>query len=97
MQVRPHIKDVITQHMSVLRDVYHVQAIGVFGSVARGEETLASDLDVLVEFSAPISFFKFLELEEYLSRVLGRKVDLVTKNALKPAIRDAVLRDVIYV
>jgi predicted nucleotidyltransferase len=44
-----------------------------------------------------VGFFTFLELEEYLSRVLGRRVDLVTKNALKPAIKEAVLQHVVYV
>jgi predicted nucleotidyltransferase len=98
MQTRVnHITHILALHMDVLREVYHVKAIGVFGSVTRGEDTTASDVDILVEFSQPVGFFTFLELEEYLSRVLGRKVDLVTKNALKPAIRGAVLQDVVYV
>jgi len=98
MQTRVrHITDVLSRHMHVLRDAYHVGTIGVFGSAARGEDTPGSDIDILVEFSEPIGFFKFLELEEYVSSILERKVDLVTRNALKPAIKDAVLRDVIYV
>jgi len=98
MQTRVnHITHILALHMDVLREAYHVKAIGVFGSVARGEETTASDVDILVEFSRPVGFFTFLELEEYLSRVLGRRVDLVTKNALKPAIKEAVLQGVVYV
>jgi predicted nucleotidyltransferase len=98
MQTRVnHITHVLTLHMDVLREAYYVKAIGVFGSVARGEEATASDVDILVEFSRPVGFFTFLELEEYLSRVLGRRVDLVTKNALKPAIKEAVLQGVVYV
>lgn len=83
--------------MPELRDAYRVKTIGVFGSAARGDDTPASDIDILVEFSEPVGFFKFLDLEEYLSGILERKVDLVTRNALKPDIRDAVLRDVVYV
>ncbi len=83
--------------MPELRGGYHVKRIGVFGSATRGEDTLASDIDILVEFSAPVGFFKFLDLEEYLSSILKRKVDLVTRNALKPAIKDSILRDIVYV
>ncbi len=92
-----HVIDVLAQHMNVLRETYHVKTIGIFGSIVRGEETAASDVDVMVEFSAPVGFFTFLDLEEYLARILGRRVDLVTKNGLKPAIRETVLRDTIYV
>jgi predicted nucleotidyltransferase len=73
-----------------------VKAIGVFGSVARSEQKKYSDLDVIVEFSEPVGFFKFIELEYFLSRVLKRKVDLVTKNALKPAIKQNVLKQTVY-
>jgi len=71
--------------------------MGVFGSFARGDQRKNSDIDILVEFSKPIGFFEFLEVEEYLSKILGKKVDLVTNNALKPAIRQDILNDVVYV
>ena len=71
---------------SELQAKYSVKEIGLFGSVLRGEQTKASDIDILVEFSRPIGFFKFLELEEYLETVLGAKVYLVSKKALKPHI-----------
>ena len=58
--------------------------IGLFGSYVRGEQSNQSDLDVLVELERPIGFFKFLGLEEYLECLLGLKVDLVTRKALKP-------------
>jgi predicted nucleotidyltransferase len=56
-------------------------------------------VDILVEFSedAEIGFFKFLDLEEFLSRKLGVKVDLVTKNALKPYIGKRILQEVVMV
>lgn len=77
--------------------MYNVDYIGVFGSFARGDSKETSDVDMLVGFSKPIGFFKFIELEEYLTNILGKKVDLVTEKALKPAIKDEVLREVIYV
>ncbi len=65
---------------------YGVETIGVFGSHVRGEATLRSDVDILVTYKkeAHPGMFKLLELEEFLSDQLGSKVDLVTKDALKP-------------
>lgn len=89
--------NIFSDHRATLRDKYHVKEIGIFGSVARGEQTAASDVDVLVEFSEPVGFFSFLDLEDFLSHALGKKVDLVTKRALKPAVRDQILNDAVYV
>ncbi len=80
-----------------LRARYKVKEIGLFGSIIRGEQKETSDIDILVEFDQPIGFFKFLELEEYLSTQLGRKVDLVSKKALKPRIGSAILKEVVTV
>jgi uncharacterized protein len=76
---------------------YSVKTIGVFGSVARGEQTGTSDIDLLVEFSKPVGFVTFMRLEHFLSERLGNQVDLVTSDSLKPVIRQDVLAEVIYV
>lgn len=91
------IKQVINTNLNTLKDTYHVKKLGVFGSVARADNTEKSDVDILVEFSEPIGFFKFINLEEYLGKIIGKKVDLVTKKALKPAIREEILQEVAYV
>lgn len=91
------IRAVIHKHSAFLKDTYHVKRIGIFGSVARGDNRETSDIDVLVEFSEPIGMFAFIALEEYLSQLVGKKVDLVTKNALKSAIKDDILQEVVYV
>lgn len=83
--------------MGILRSRYDVESLGVFGSVSRGEEKKGSDVDILVEFSVTPGFFKFIELEDFLSKLLGRKVDLVTKKALKPRIKNEILQEVSYV
>ena len=77
---------------------YGVETIGVFGSYTRGEQTKKSDIDILVTFSenTQMGFFKFLELEELLTKKLGVKVDLVSKDALKPYIKERVLRETVY-
>jgi uncharacterized protein len=81
----------------VLAERFKVETIGLFGSYVRGEQKKKSDLDVLVEFSEPISLFKFIELEDFLSDSLGVKVDLVMKDSLKPRIKDSILNEAVYV
>ncbi len=74
---------------------YHVRELAVFGSAARGEMRQSSDIDVLVEFQpeAEIGLLEYAGLMLDLSDLLGLRVDLVSKNGLKPLIRDAVLRE----
>lgn len=74
-----------------------MKTIGVFGSYVRGEQNKKSDLDILVDFSEPIGLFKFVELEDFLSQELVVKVDLVMRDALKPRIKDSILREAVYV
>lgn len=77
---------------------HDVSWLGVFGSVARGEATEESDVDLLVRFAKPISLLAHIAVEDRLADALGRRVDLVTEEALSPYIRDQVMRDlkVIY-
>jgi uncharacterized protein len=74
---------------------YQVRELSVFGSAARGEMRPDSDIDLLVEFlpDAQVDLVDFAGLMLDLSRLLGRKVDLVSKNGLKPLIRDTVLEE----
>jgi len=73
---------------------YGVTEIGIFGSFVRNAATDDSDIDILVAFNQPVGFFKFLKLEEFLGGLFGRKVDLVTKAALKPHIGRRILSEV---
>ena len=77
-----------------LRGGYRVATIGLFGSALRGEATAGSDIDILVEFAETRSIFEILDLEEFLTNELGGKVDLVTKQSLKPRIGKRVLAEV---
>ena len=74
---------------------YKVRELSVFGSAARGEMRPESDIDLLVEFlpDSGIDLFDFSGLMLDLSHLVGRKVDLVSKNGLKPLIRNSVLRE----
>jgi hypothetical protein len=93
-------QDILVSLKKLKREVakeYSVKTIGVFGSVARNEQTGQSDIDLLVEFSRPVGFVTFMRLENFLSERLGKQVDLVTSDSLKPVIRQDVLSEVIYV
>ena len=90
------IKEALRKQKPTLRDRYNVESIGIFGSYVRGEQKKKSDLDVLVEFYRTIDLFTFVELEDFLSEVLGVKVDLVMKSALKPRIKDRILKEAVY-
>jgi len=93
------IKEILKKHEEELKEKYGVKEIGIFGSYLRGEAKEESDLDILVEFKpeAKISLLDFVELENYLSDLLGVKVDLVEKSALKPRIGKRILAEVVYV
>lgn len=75
---------------------FGVKEIGVFGSVARNEQKEASDVDVLVELERK-TFDAYMNLKFFLEDLLGRKVDLVLKNTIKPRIKDRILSETIYV
>lgn len=99
MKTLAEIKVRLEKLKPTLREKFEVETIGVFGSYVRGEQKRGSDVDVLVEFSddAHVGFFRFLDLEEFLSQKIGVKVDLVTKDALKPYIGKRILQEVIMV
>ncbi|PKK86472.1 MAG: DNA polymerase subunit beta [Thermoplasmata archaeon HGW-Thermoplasmata-1] len=72
---------------------HNIRFMGIFGSYARGEQKKGSDMDILVEFSDKKSLFDLMDIEEELTEILGMPVDIVTKNALHPKIRDNILKE----
>jgi predicted nucleotidyltransferase len=89
------VTKILKEQKPYLTKNYFVNKIGIFGSYARNEETRESDVDLLVEFSRPVGF-EFLDLKDYLEKVLNKPVDLITVNALKPSMREAILGEVQY-
>ena len=75
---------------------YHVKEIGVFGSYDQHQQTKRSDVDILVDFHKTISAFSYVRLKFELTDLLGCKVDLVAKQALKPHIGQRILDEVVY-
>ena len=97
---QPLLDDILKElreHLPELRKRYHVKSLGVFGSYVHGEERRRSDVDVLVEFERLPTLFGYVELQEHLGKILGVKVDLVMKSALKPAIGKRILEEVVQV
>ena len=91
------IINTLKEYKEELKKRFKVKEIGIFGSYVRGNEQRKSDVDILVEFKEPVGLFEFMDLEEYLEKLFKRKVDLVSKKALKPRIGKYILREVVYI
>ncbi len=90
-------KKIINENKPFLKERFKVKSISLFGSYVWEEQDKDSDIDILVEFDSVIDLFEFIRLENFLSEVLGRKVDLVMKDALKPRIKDRILNELVKV
>lgn len=91
------IRSALARQRQRLAEQYAVESLGVFGSYVHEKQRPESDLDLLVTFRKPIDLFKFVALENELSDLLGVKVDLVMKDALKPRIGQRILAEVVPV
>ncbi|OGW45486.1 MAG: nucleotidyltransferase [Nitrospirae bacterium RBG_13_41_22] len=81
----------------LIRQKYGVKRIGIFGSFSRGEEKEGSDIDILVEFEKGCKTFdNYMDLKFFLADLFHRKVDLVTVEALRPHLKDNILKEVSY-
>ncbi len=96
MKTFKEIKEILSQLKPIIQEKYKVKEMGIFGSYVRGEQNEDSDIDVLIDFEQAPSLIRFIELENYLSDIIGVKVDLVMKQVLKPRIGQTILVEVIY-
>ena len=91
------IAEILRSQMPELSRRYKVASLGIFGSYLRGEADEESDIDLLVDLEdagEPLTLLEFIALENHLSDLLGTKVDLVEKSALKTAIGRRILEEV---
>lgn len=95
MKSREEIERILREHKAELAEKYGVREIGLFGSYVRGEQRRRSDVDILVEFDVVPGLLRFLELEEYLSRLLGVRVDLVRRASIRKELRERILSEVV--
>jgi len=91
------IQAALRQKLPEMASRFRVESLHLFGSYVQGRQRRRSDLDILVEFSDAPTLFQFLALERYLGELLGVKVDLVMKEALKPRIGKHILAEAIPV
>ena len=87
---------ILQDNRQILAD-HHVKALYLFGSIVRGEDKPGSDIDILVEFQpeARVGLFGMAKLQRRLSEILGRPVDLTTRDALHKALRDRIIKEAI--
>jgi len=92
------IRRILRANQPELEDRFHVEEIALFGSYARGDQTDASDLDILVKLNAPLGW-EFVDLCDHLAKLLETNVDVVTRGAIdrKPLLRHLIERDLIRV
>jgi len=86
----------LKEHQDTLRRQFFVASLSVFGSAARNRLRKQSDIDLLVEFERPPGLFTFIHLKHYPENLLDRRVDLVTPAALRPELRQQILREAIH-
>ena len=90
------IKYILQAQKPFLQKKFKVKNIAIFGSFVRDEQTAKSDLDLLVEFSEPVSLLDIAKLEVYLDELLGLKTDVVPKSDIKPELKDSILKEAHY-
>ena len=89
--------DTISKLKPELEAKYLVNSIGFFGSVVRDDFSVSkSDLDIIVDFKRPVGI-EFIELADYLERILKRKVDLVSRKGVRPQYLKAIESEIVYV
>jgi uncharacterized protein len=90
------IQDKLSRHKAEFGDRFRVKTLAVFGSYARDEQRQDSDIDILVEFERPVGI-EFIDLGNYLEQLLNLRVDLVSRNGIKPKYYERIKRDLKYV
>jgi hypothetical protein len=89
--------DILLGHQAELRE-RGVRHAALFGSVARGEAGLQSDVDIMIEFApdASLDIFAYVELKDFIAKLFPGPVDVVNKDALKPYVRASAITDTVY-
>ncbi len=91
------IIDLIRSLKEDIRTEYRAEVVGTFGSFVRGEENETSDIDVLVEFDEDADLFNFVGLSIFLEERLGRKVDVVPRDTVRPELKERILKEAVSV
>jgi hypothetical protein len=96
MKTVEEIMKILKQHKEEIREKYGIIILGVFGSYARGEQSRASDIDILIEIEKPIGL-RFFEAWDEFEKLLGCKVDLVRKKLLREELKEDILKEIVEI
>jgi len=91
------IQELLKNHKKEFKEKYHIQDIGIFGSYAKGMQKKTSDIDIMVTFEKPVSLLHIISFENYLSDMLGIKVDIVPKNNIRKELKESILNEMVSV
>ncbi len=92
------IKQKLKNNDNYIKETFYIKEIGIFGSFIHGKQKADSDIDILVEFNkGHKDFFNYIRLKYYLEEIIGHKVDLVIKGAVKSRLKEKILNEVEYV
>ncbi|MBK8884613.1 MAG: nucleotidyltransferase family protein [Bacteroidales bacterium] len=98
MKTRDQILTFLSQNKKLFRDKFHIVRIGLFGSYARGEQNLDSDIDLLVEFEDNTQelYDLKLQIKDFFRASLGIEVDICREKYIKDRIKSAILKETVY-
>jgi len=91
------IEKIIEREKEELLRGYKIKNIGIFGSYAKNTAKEKSDIDLIVEFEEPVSLLGVIKAENYLTELLGIRVDLVPKEDIRKELKETILKEVIYI
>ena len=98
MKTRDQILSFLSQNKKLFRDKFHIVRIGLFGSYARGEQNLNSDIDLLVEFEDNTQdlYDLKIQLKDFFKKNIGLEVDICREKYIKPRIKNSILKETVY-
>jgi uncharacterized protein len=98
MKTRDQILIFLSQNKKLFRDKFHIVRIGLFGSYARGEQNLDSDIDLLVEFEENTQelYDLKLQIKDFFKASLDTEVDICREKYIKDRIKSAILKETVY-
>ncbi len=91
------IREILKENEDVIAREFKAEIVGIFGSHARGEQKKESDVDIVVRFREGASLFDLVGLADFLEEKLGIKVDVVSERAIRPELKDHILKDLVAV
>lgn len=89
------IREILRESKEYFKEKFFVDKFFLFGSYAKNLQTPDSDIDLLVSFTQPVDMFAFIDLQDYLTQIFNKKIDLGTSNSLKKFIKDKILKEAI--